>query len=138
MSQDSSLVQWTTSTGAPHLARTAVGSAILSLCFFDCLTSSALNIKISAHPHVKMFQDLIFDRRTSRTAPLLPDIALHTLAPGDDDGNNDHDDHDGDDDYNNDDGNSPGTGPPGYTSPPSCQPLPWGGLHHDPDPQPTK
>ena len=85
--------------------------------------------------------DLIFDRRTSRTAPLLPDIALHTLAPGDDDGNDDHDDHDdhdGDDDYNNDDGNSPGTGPPGYTSPPSCQPLPWGGLHHDPDPQPTK
>ena len=86
MSQDSSLVQLTTSTGALHLARTVVGSAILFLWLFNCSTSSALNIKISAHPHVKMFQDLIFDRRTSRTAPLLPDIALHTLAPGDDDG----------------------------------------------------
>ena len=48
MSQDSSLVQWTTSTGALHLARTAVGSAILSLWLFDCSTSSALNIQISA------------------------------------------------------------------------------------------
>ena len=48
MSQDSSLVQWTTSTGALHLARTVVGSAILSLWLFDCSTSSALNIQISA------------------------------------------------------------------------------------------
>ena len=48
MSQDSSLVQWTTSTGALHLARTAVGSAILSFWLFDCSTSSALNIQISA------------------------------------------------------------------------------------------
>ena len=56
MSQDSSLVQWTTSTGALHLARTAVGSAILSLWLFNCSTSSALNIQISAQSlHVKIW-----------------------------------------------------------------------------------
>ena len=82
MSQDSSLVQWTTSTGALHLARTAVGSAILSLWLFDCSTSSALNIQISAQSlHVKIWHFKIWYLTGGRAelrhcSLILPSILL--------------------------------------------------------------
>ena len=82
-------------------------------------------------------------RRSSRAPPLLPDIALHTLAQGEckcmckymkvhvSICKNLQVNEIRVSQY-------PGTGPPGYNGHSSCQPLPWGGLHHDPDPQPTK